>query len=119
MSVDEKIVGALATFGYDVANNVSYSKNKTYFAFNYTVIPSDFADDAPQHERYLVQVHFFCPLNVNITSFKKSARKALCAAGFTWPSITDASDENGRHIVFECEIAEGVNADGDDDNDGA
>lgn len=118
MSVDSKIVSAIDPFDYDVDNAVSFTKNKTYFAFNYTVIPADFADDAPCHERYLVQVHFFCPLNVNITGLKKSVRQRLYAAGFTWPSITDASDENSRHIVFECEIAEGVDTDGVDDDNG-
>ncbi len=113
MSVDAKIVAALNPLGFDVENSVSFTKNKTYFAFNYSVIPADFADDAPQHERFLVQVHFFCPLNVNITKQKKIICRALFAAGFTWPEVTDASDENGRHIVFECEIAEGVDADGD------
>ena len=118
MSVDEIIVTALDPFGYDIDNNVSFSKTKSYFAFNYTVIPTDYADDAPCHERYLVQVHFFCPLNVNITRLKKAVRKSLYAAGLTWASLEDASDENSRHIVFECEIAEGVEVDGDDDNDG-
>ena len=116
MSVDAKIVAVLDPFGHDVDNSVSFTKDKTYFAFNYSVIPEDFADDAPQHERFLVQVHFFCPLNVNITKQKKNICHALFAAGFTWPEITDASDENGRHIVFECEIAEGVDSNGNDDD---
>ena len=119
MSVDARIMTALTPFGYDIDNAVSFTKNKTYFAFNYTVIPVDFGDDAPWHERFLVQVHFFCPLNVNITALKTSVCRALFAAGFTWPSIMNASDENGRHIVFECEIAEGVDADGDDDDNRA
>lgn len=116
MSVEAMIVAALTGFGYDVANSVSYSKNKTYFAFHDTVIPADYGDDTPQHERHLVQVHFFCPLNVNITTMKTSIRRALYAAGFSWASVTDASDGDGRHIVFECETADGVNTDGDDDD---
>lgn len=116
MSVDARITSTLGVFGYDVSNGVSFAKDKTYFAFNYTVIPADFGDDAPCHDRYLVQVHLFCPLNVNITTLKKRVRQKLFAAGFTWPSVTDASDGNGRHIVFECEDAEGVDVDGDDAN---
>ena len=113
MSVDERIKTALDYFRYDVSNKISYAKDATYFAFNYTVIPSDYADDAPCHERYLVQVHFFCPLNVNITGLKKRVRQRLYAAGFTWASVEDLSDENGRHIVFEFEDAEGVDLYGD------
>lgn len=114
MSFDAMIVAALEPFGFDVENGVSFSKDKTYFAFTYSTIPADYADDAPCHERYLVSVHFFCSLSLNVTALKKGARKALFAAGFTWPSIADASDENGRHLIFECEIAEGVDTDGED-----
>ncbi|MBQ8616387.1 MAG: phage tail protein [Clostridia bacterium] len=114
MSVDSMLVAALTPFGFDVDNGVSFSKGRTYFAFNYTVIPADYADDAPCHERYLVQVHFFCPLDMNVTTLKKSVRQALFAAGFTWPAIVPDSDENGRHLIFECEIAEGVETDGAD-----
>ncbi len=113
MSIDARIKSALDTFKYDVSNKISYAKDATYFAFNYTVIPADYADDAPCHERYLVQVHFFCPLNVNITSLKQRIRQKLYAAGFTWATIEDLTDENGRHIVFECEDAEGVDLNGD------
>ena len=35
-------------------------------------------------------------------------RQALFQAGFTWPRSEDASDQDGRHFVFECETAEGV-----------
>lgn len=114
MSVDARLVAALDPFGYDVENGVSFSKNRTYFAFTYFTIPADYADDEPCHERCLVSVHFFCPLDVNVTALKKTVRQALYAADFTWPSIVDASDENGRHLVFECEIAEGVETDGAD-----
>ena len=113
MSVDSRIVAALTPLGYNVANTVSYAKGKTYFAFNYETVPADFGDDAPQHERYLIQIHFFCPLNVNITSTKRSVKQMLYASGFTWPSTEDASDSDGRHIVFECEVSEGVDLDGD------
>ena len=115
MTVDERLIAALRPLGYDVANAVSFSHSDRYYAFNYFVMPTDYADDEPEHERYLVQVHLFAPLAENITQRKRDTRKALHAAGFTWASIEDASDEDGRHIVFECEIAEGVD-DGDDDD---
>lgn len=116
MSVDARIKNALSVFGYDISNSVSYAKEDTYFSFSYTVIPADFGDDAPCHERNLVTVNLFCPLNVNITSLKQRIRQRLYAAGFTWATIADASDGNGRHTVFECEDAEGVDVNGDDAN---
>lgn len=114
MTVDARIVSALSPFGDDVENAISHSTDRQYYAFNYTTIPTDFADDAPGHERYLVQVHFFAPLAANITARKLATKRALYTAGFTWPQETDATNENGRHIVLECEIAEGVDVDGDD-----
>lgn len=123
MTIDERITTALLPFGDDIENVVSTSRKGQYYAFNYTTIPADHGDDAPQHERHLVQVHFIAPLGMNISKRKKETKQALFHAGFTWPATTDVSDEDKRHLVFECEIAdadglEGDETDGDDDNDG-
>ena len=40
-------------------------------------------------------------------SFMLSIPAALHAAGFTWPGVTDASDAEGGHWVFECERVNG------------
>lgn len=112
MTVDERLTTALAPFGDDIDNAVGFSRHDRHYAFNYAILPTAFADDAPHYERYLVQVHFFAPLNENVSKRKRQTKQALFDAGFTWPSITDASDEDGRHIVFECEIAEGIGEDG-------
>ena len=119
MSIDALIRSALIGFGDPVENGVSLADVPRYYVFNYTTIPIDFGDDTPQHDRYLVQVHLFAPLTENITARKRETKRALYRAGFTWPSTEDASDSGSRHIVFECEIAEGVDVDGDDDDDGA
>lgn len=113
MTVDKRIRDALTPFGDEVYNGVSYATGGRYYVFSYVTIPADFGDDGPEHERYLVQVHFFAPLGENITARKKATCRALRAAGLTWPETQDASDSEKRHIVFECEIAEGVDGDGD------
>lgn len=110
MTVDEKIRTALIGFGDPVENSVYQGTAKQYYTFNYSTLGIDFGDDAPQHERYLVQVHFFAPLKVNVTSRVRQTKKALADAGFTWPETVNNTDDDGRHIVFECEIAEGVEA---------
>ena len=110
MTVDAKIKAALDVFGDPVENSVYQGTAKQYYTFTYTTIGTDFGDDAPQHERYLVQVHFFAPLKTNVTSRVKQTKQALQAAGFTWPETLNDTDDSGRHIVFECEIAEGVDA---------
>lgn len=113
MSVDELLRKTLLSFGDPVENGVYHGTAKRYYTFNYSTVGDDFADDAPGHERALVQVHLFAPLAENVTARVKATKKALFAAGFTWPETFNASDENGRHIVFECEIAEGVDTGGE------
>lgn len=111
MSVDAVIKSALSAFGDPVANAVYHGDAERYYVFNYSTIGSDFADDGPAHERYLVNVHLFAPLCENVTQRIKRTKKALSDAGFTWPEMVNASDDEGRHIVFECEIAEGDDTD--------
>lgn len=113
MTVDERVRNALIGFGDPVENEIYQGKAERYYTFNYMSFGADFADDAPQHERYLVQVHFFAPLGENISARKKATKQALFAAGSTWPEVQSLTNENARHVVFECEIAGGVMLDGD------
>ena len=108
MSVNSLIVSLLAPFGDPVEYGVYNGKLKSYYVFNFTTAGGNFADDEPGHERNLVQVHYFCPLNVNSTGRIAKTKQALFAAGFSWPAMIDASDTESRHFVFECEYAEGV-----------
>ena len=79
-----------------------------YIVFNYTELPADFADDDAAHYRYLVQVHLYAPLEKNTRTYRREISRRLVAAGFTRPTVTPASDKNGQHYAFECEIAGGI-----------
>ena len=107
MTINERIIAAL-NYGDPVKPNIYTGTADRYFTFNYNTIPDDFADDAPGHERYFIQVHFVCPLNYDSVSRRAEIKTKLFAAGFTWPNVTDATDEDGQHWIFECEYAEGV-----------
>ena len=117
MSVEAKIVAALAPFGDPVEKSLLYAAASElppqYYTFSCSSFGADFGDDEPGCERWLVNVHFFAPLDGNITRRVKKTKKALFQAGFTWPSAVDASDQVGQHIVFECEIVEEVDLDGE------
>ena len=76
--------------------------------FNHNTFGDDYGNNVPQHERALIQVHLFCPHEFNSVSSRKSIKMALLGAGFTYPNMTDASDKEGQHWVFECQSAEGV-----------
>ncbi|MDE7261954.1 MAG: hypothetical protein K2N78_07870 [Oscillospiraceae bacterium] len=118
MSVEEKIVSALAPFGDPVDASLLYAAAQDlperYYTFACSSFGDDFGDDEPGCERWLVTVHYFAPLcNEDIAGRVKKTKRALHRAGFTWPSSVDASDQDGRHIVFECEAAEEVDVDGE------
>ena len=78
-----------------------------YCTFDYTEVPDSFGDDMPQAIRYLVSLHWYLPAGVNPIAKKKKIRKALMAADFSAPTITNASDDDGQHYVFECEYLDG------------
>ena len=79
-----------------------------YIAFGYNSLGADFGDDAPSHERFLVQVHLYAPNSYNTINKRREIKKALAEAGATWPIYENASDKDGQHHVFECELIEAV-----------
>lgn len=118
VSVGEKIVAALAPFGDPVEASLLYAAAQNlppiYYTFSYSSFGDDFGDDEPGCERWLVNVHYFAPLyNEDIDERVKRTKRALFQAGFSWPRTVDASDQDGQHIVFECEIAEEIETDGE------
>lgn len=108
MTTNEKIIAALAPTGLPVFPDIRQKYPEQYYTFNLTTIPDDFADDAPWHERVLVQVHLFLPQDFDSVQLRRDTKRYLEAGGFTWPGMTDATDEDGQHWVFECEDAEAV-----------
>ena len=113
MSIESRIRLALEPFEYKVYPDTYNGKDETYFVFNYNTIPDDFGGNQPWYDRALIQVHLFCPHELNTVQLRKEIKLALLGAGFTYPSMINASEENAQHWVFECEIAEAVD-DGED-----
>ena len=108
MSINSVIIAALSPVTPEIEPDVYTGTATTYITFNYFTTGDDFADDATWHERFFVQVHFVCPLNYDSVSRRAEIKQKLFAAGFTWPSVTDATDSDGQHWIFECEYAEGL-----------
>ena len=78
-----------------------------YVTYNHYTIPTVYAEGLPAAARHLAQVHLFLPRGTDPGPFLLSIPAALHAQGFTWPGVTDASDAEGGHWVFECEMANG------------
>ena len=107
MSMEARVKAALDVFGDPVEKSVLDAAAKKYPARYYTFscnsFGADFGDDAPDCERWLVTVHLFAPLDENCIQRVRQTKRALFAADFTWPQTVDATDQDGQHIVFECE----------------
>lgn len=114
MSVHEKIIQALSPLGYPVVPDRYTGSEAVYLTFHCVSIGRLFASDAPCAQVCLVQVHLFAPFGQNMLSVRREARRRLFRAGFTWPGEVNAGERTDecQHIVFECEMEEGVNLDG-------
>ncbi len=108
MNVNERITQALAPTGWLVVPDEKLADTKQYFVFNYVSLGDNFGDDAPQHERYLVQIHIFCPSTLDTVALRQQAKRLLFEAGFTFPNLISASDADGQHWVLECELSVAV-----------
>lgn len=82
----------------------------TYITFGYVSTPADFGDDEPDHEVFLISVHLFAPTGEDTIDKRRAIKKALAAAGTTWPTYSNASDKDGQHHVFECQLVREVGA---------
>lgn len=107
MTVNQRIIAALKGFGMDVVVGVDTESRARCFTFNYDLLPTQFANNCPIYYRALIQIHLFLSLEENSVAMRRQVAEALAGAGFTWPEIVDASDEDGQHIVFECEVITG------------
>lgn len=107
MSINETIKRALDKLA-PVRADTYTGAEEVYFTFGYTSIPTDYGDDEPSHERFLLNVHLFAPIGHNTVKLRREVKKALADAGATWPTMENASDKDGQHLIFECEIAQAV-----------
>lgn len=110
MSINSRIREALASLEEPVRANtyVPADSSERYFTFNVSTLGADYADDEPVHERALIMLHYFCPSDYDSVETVRTVKGLLRGADFTWPSVTNAGDEAGQHIVFEFECAEGT-----------
>ena len=106
--VGEVLVTALTPlYSGKIFPDVYVGPEVEYVVYNYSILPAVHAESAPQAARYLVQVHLYSPREKDPTEAILALERALWDAGFTWPSMTDASDAEGQHHVLQCEYCDG------------
>ena len=113
MSVETRLREALTPIEEIVKPNLYDGPATEYIVFNYDERGTLFAENRPRAIAYRVMVHLYLPNGGTPLTKKRRICEALHAAGATWPEITNASDESGQHYVFECEMQEGNEPDGE------
>ena len=108
-NVDDALQAALTPLGPPVFPELYTGKIVEYIVTNHTAVPTVFAERAPQAARHLVTVRYFLPWKKNPNPMILQISEALFDAGFTWPTVLDAADNEGQTWVLECEY---VNAGG-------
>lgn len=110
MSVNSKIIAAVSgiapCYPWEAYEGSGDNRLGRYFVFNYTVMPYVFGDNDAPFERYLIQLHYFCPREDNTVALRRKIKWAVFDAGFTIPTEENASDEDGQHYAFEFETLE-------------
>ena len=78
-----------------------------YCTFTVNRIPEGFGDGEPRYLRGLIQLHWFLPRGVSPMKKRRELCRAVLEAGFTYPSVENASDKDGQHYVLEFEGLDG------------
>lgn len=108
MSLEDRIAAAVTPIVAELAADVYTGDAREYCVYNMTEIPIAFGDGRPRAIRYLVQVHWYFPLRRDPRETKRTLRAALGGLqGCTWPTVEDAGDREGGHLVFEFEAVDG------------
>lgn len=109
VNVDAAVMAAVSPIVPECAPNVYDGCALEYVVWNAYTVPQVYAERKPAAARYPTQVHYYLPNGMNPNPGKLRLQQALFDQGFTWPSVTNASDSEGQHYVLECEY---VNAGG-------
>ena len=83
----------------------------TYCTFNMNEIPTGFGNNRARGVRCLIQLHLFMPGGPKRPSPRAQTEtlcRAILQAGFTSPSVENASDRDVQHYVLEFEGVEGA-----------
>lgn len=105
-TIDERINTAVKTVVAECKPNIYKGTATEYCVYTYDELPTLHSESRPDVTRYLIQVNLYLPTGTNPNTKKHNLAEALYGAGFTYPSITNASDAAGQHYAFDCEGAD-------------
>lgn len=121
MNLGELIVLALEPIGLPIEPSTYTGTDDTYLIYYFDEVPVLFADDHPQHMRYLVEIYLIAPAGRGLSQYRNNIRKQLVKNGFTYPnvghdSVLYRSTEGQQTLLFKCEYTAPIEA-GSDGND--
>lgn len=116
--IDSTIINALSGFGVPIQPNGYTGTDLEYISYTYSELGALYADGKPHAIRYLLDLSWYLPHGKDPSRGKDSIRHLLRNAGATWPSIINASDEEGQHYVFTCEMKSAVPDMPEEESDG-
>ena len=109
MSLVERIKAAVTPIVPEFAADAYTGDADSYCVFNATEMPDSFGNNRPRAIRYLAQLHWYFPLRTDTRVTKRALRAAIGGLrSCTWPTVTDATDREGGHLVFEFDAIEGI-----------
>ena len=109
MSLEERIREAVTPIVPEFAADVYTGDADSYCVLNATEMPEGFGDDRPRAIRYLAQLHWYFPLLTDPRATKRALRAAIGGLlSCTCPTVTDATDRDGRDLVFEFQAVDGA-----------
>ena len=109
MSLEERIRETVTPIVPEFAANVYTGDADSYCVFNATEMPDSFGNNRPHAIRYLVQLHWYFLLRTDPRTTKRALRASIGGLrGCTWPTVTDATDQAGGHLVLEFQAVDGV-----------
>lgn len=108
-NVDDALQTALRPLGLPVYPVLYTGEDLEYIVTNHNAIPRVDAERIPHAALHLCTVRYFLPWKKNPNPMILRISQALSDAGFTWPSVTEASDSEGQIYALECRY---VNAGG-------
>ena len=108
MNLEERIREAVTPIVTEFAADVYTGDSDSYCVLNATEMPDSFGNNRPRAIRYLVQLHWYFPMRTDPRSTKRALRAAIGGLSVcTWPTVTDAGDLDGGHLVFEFQTVDG------------
>lgn len=105
--INKSIMDALKPICPNVYPDVYTGKETEYIVFTYDIRPMNHGDNRPFNITYDCRVHYLCPLKKDAIQTRIAIMEALFNMDdefVTYPSETNATDEEGQHFVYEFEV---------------